>query len=55
MEIRSEHTLLHWTITVSPALLDEFRLLAAAHRRSSSRELVWASVHVRAAEKETGC
>ena len=47
-----------WTITISPAMMDEVPLLAAAPRRSSSSELVWAleqSVHARAAEKETGC
>lgn len=31
-----------WTITVSPALIDEFRQLASEHRRSLNSELVWA-------------
>jgi hypothetical protein len=58
MDTPSEHTLPRWTSTVSPALMDEFRHLPAAHRRSNSSELVWAleqSGQARAAEKETGC
>ena len=31
-----------WTITVSPALIDEFRQLAGEHKRSLNSELVWA-------------
>ncbi len=31
-----------WTITISPALVDEFRRLASEHRRSLNSELVWA-------------
>lgn len=31
-----------WTITVSPALIDEFRHLASEHKRSLNSELVWA-------------
>ena len=31
-----------WTITVSPALIEEFRHLASEHKRSLNSELVWA-------------
>ena len=57
-EFIQTHTLPRWTITVLPALIDEFRPLAAAPRRSRSSELVWALeqyMHARAAEKETEC
>jgi hypothetical protein len=42
MDKPSEPKLPRWTITVSPALLDEFRHLASEHKRSLTSELVWA-------------
>jgi hypothetical protein len=38
----TEPKLPRWTITVSPALIAEFRALATEHRRSLNSELVWA-------------
>jgi hypothetical protein len=38
----SKPKLNRWTITVSPALIDEFRHLAREHKRSLNSELVWA-------------
>ena len=38
----SKPKLNRWTITVSPALIDEFRHLASEHKRSLNSELVWA-------------
>ncbi len=43
-----------WTITVSPALIDEFRTLAAEHKRSLNSELVWALEQYAKAEKRKG-
>jgi hypothetical protein len=43
-----------WTITVAPALIDEFRTLAAEHRRSLNSELVWALEQYVRAEKRKG-
>ena len=51
MDMPSEHKLPRWTITVSPTLIDEFRHLAAAHRRSLNSELVWALEQYVQAEK----
>lgn len=43
-----------WTITVSPALIDEFRHLASEHKRSLNSELVWALEQYAKAEKLKG-
>ena len=43
-----------WTITVSPALIDEFRALAAEHKRSLNSELVWALEQYAKAERRKG-
>jgi hypothetical protein len=43
-----------WTLTVSPALIDEFRHLASEHRRSLNSELVWALEQDVRAEKRKG-
>lgn len=43
-----------WTLTVSPALIDEFRHLASEHRRSLNSELVWALEQYVRAEKRKG-
>jgi hypothetical protein len=42
MSEASKPKLNRWTITVSPALIDEFRHLASEHKRSLNSELVWA-------------
>jgi hypothetical protein len=42
MDKAPEPKLPRWTITVSPALIDEFRHLASEHKRSLNSELVWA-------------
>jgi hypothetical protein len=42
MSEASKPKLNRWTITVSPALIDEFRYLASEHKRSLNSELVWA-------------
>ncbi|HEY7349680.1 MAG TPA: hypothetical protein VH599_15295 [Ktedonobacterales bacterium] len=42
MEQSAKPKLPRWTITVSPALIDVFRTLAAEHKRSLNSELVWA-------------
>lgn len=54
MEKASEPKLPRWTITVSPALIDEFRHLASEHRRSLNSELVWALEQYVRAEKRKG-
>ena len=54
MDAPPEHTLPRWTITVSPALVDEFRTLAGEHRRSLNSELVWALEQYAKAEKRKG-
>ncbi len=41
-----------WTITVSPGLIDEFRILAAEHKRSLNSELVWALEQYAKTEKK---
>ncbi len=43
-----------WTITVSPTLIDEFRTLAAEHKRSLNSELVWALEQYAKAERRKG-
>ena len=42
MSEASKPKLNRWTITVSPALIEEFRHLANEHKRSLNSELVWA-------------
>ncbi|HEX6779181.1 MAG TPA: hypothetical protein VF099_13315 [Ktedonobacterales bacterium] len=54
MDKAPEHKLPRWTITVSPALIDEFRTLAAEHRRSLNSELVWALEQYVRAEQRKG-
>jgi hypothetical protein len=54
MDKAPEHKLPRWTMTVSPAVIDEFRALAAQHRRSLNSELVWALEQYVRAEKRKG-
>jgi hypothetical protein len=42
MDTPSERKTQRWMLYLPPALLDQFRQLAAAHRRSLNSELVWA-------------
>ncbi|HEY7350622.1 MAG TPA: hypothetical protein VH599_20095 [Ktedonobacterales bacterium] len=54
MKKSTEPKLPRWTITISPALIDEFRTLAAEHKRSLNSELVWALEQYAKAERRTG-
>jgi hypothetical protein len=54
MEEAPKPKLPRWTITVSPALIAEFRTLATEHRRSLNSELVWALEQYVRAEKRKG-
>ncbi|HEU5198389.1 MAG TPA: hypothetical protein VFU32_02060 [Ktedonobacterales bacterium] len=38
----SESKSIRWTLYADPALIDEFRHLASAHKRSLNSELIWA-------------
>ncbi|HLW03122.1 MAG TPA: hypothetical protein VKT82_31030 [Ktedonobacterales bacterium] len=54
MEQSTKPKLPRWTITVSPALIDEFRGLASEHKRSLNSELVWALEQYAKAERRKG-
>ena len=43
-----------WTLYADPALIDQFRQLAARHRRSLNSELIWALEQYAKAEKRKG-
>jgi Arc-like DNA binding domain len=42
MDTSTERKTQRWMLYVPPALLEQFRTLSAAHRRSLNSELVWA-------------
>ncbi len=42
MNTSSERKSQRWMLYLPPALLEQFRVLAAEHRRSLNSELVWA-------------
>ena len=42
MDTTSEHKSQRWMLYLPPTLLEQFRALAAEHRRSLNSELVWA-------------
>jgi hypothetical protein len=50
----SDSTPKRWTLYVAPALIEEFRHLAAEHKRSLNSELVWALEQYAKAEKRKG-
>jgi len=55
MQEESSATKSHrWTLYVSPTLIEQFRSLAAQHRRSLNSELVWALEQYVRAEKRKG-
>jgi hypothetical protein len=45
---------IRWTLYADPALIDQFRQLAARHRRSLNSELIWALEQYAKAELRKG-
>jgi hypothetical protein len=43
-----------WMLYLPPALLDQFRTLASAHRRSLNSEMIWALEQYAKAEQRKG-
>ena len=45
---------IRWTLYAAPALIEQFRQLAALHRRSLNSELIWALEQYAHAEQRKG-
>ena len=54
MNDTTERKTQRWMLYLPPALLEEFRRLSVAHRRSLNSEMIWALEQYAKAEKEQG-
>jgi Arc-like DNA binding domain len=54
MNDSTERKTQRWMLYMPPALLDQFRTLASAHRRSLNSEMIWALEQYAKAEQLKG-